>query len=272
MDGLPNEEYLLLPYERQAIHGNYREYLQYKRNNHFANLQNSPALWEMFEKIDSVWIADLRGLTDSKDRNKYIPAALYVNAHIKMRVTIELAFNSQLQEAKSILRDAVEHVAFAHHMLKDKAYQIAWLRKDEPGKQQAFEEFFVKDKQGKLFGDMPELHQAWGHLSGTGAHASISGLTNRLKFEETETTQSMRLSYTGVVDMDMWEKEVFTFLLTCYTMEKVLHGDYSDELANNDDLRIARNQAEAFKEHLRAALKVKHNVQAPPLYPDKPKP
>lgn len=266
MPDIPENDHLLLPLETQALHGSYREYLKMKRNNYLANLQNTPDLWEMFEKIDSVWMADLKGITSSKDRNKYMPAALYVNAHVKMRISIELAFSSQLQEARSILRDAVEHAAFAHHMLKDRAYQIAWLRKDEPGKQQAFEEFFVKDKQNKVFGGIPELHKAWKSLSNNGSHASMIGLTNRLRIEDTETTQTMRLSYTGVIDIGLWEKEVFSFLLTCYTMEKMLFSDYQDELAGDDDLRISRNFSEAYKEHQRAAIKAKHNVQPPPGY------
>jgi hypothetical protein len=65
-----------------------------------------------------------------------------------------------------------------------------------------------------------------------------------------------------VVDMALWEKEVFSLLLICYAVEKVPYGDSHAELAGDDDLRISRNFEQAYKEHQRSALKAKHSIQA----------
>ena len=151
------DSHLLLPFEREKIQGNYREYLRAKRTNYLANIDQNPDLWGMFAQIDGVWTGDLMALAEATDLRKYVPSVLYVNAHIKIRVAMELAFQSQMQEARSILRDAVEYVAHAHHMLKDPTHQVAWLEKDEPGKEQAFKKLFVENKKHGLFDGMGEL-------------------------------------------------------------------------------------------------------------------
>ena len=56
-----------------------------------------------------------------------------MNAHLKIRVAIELAFEGSVAEARSLMRDAVEYAAHAHHMLKDPKLQEIWLNKlDDP--------------------------------------------------------------------------------------------------------------------------------------------
>ncbi len=267
MDSETDESHFLLPFERERIHGNYRDYLRSKRNNYLANIDQNPDLWGMFVQIDGVWIGDLTALTESINRDKYFPSALYVNAHIKMRVAMELAFQSQMQEARSILRDAVEHVAHAHHMLKDPAHQVAWIEKDEPGKEQAYKKLFVDNKRYGVFDGLAELHAAWKRLSDTGSHATILGLTDRLRIEDNPTTQTMRMSYTGVTDLPSWVKETFTLMLTCYTMEKQLFDDYEAELQGNDDLTRVRNGAEIYKEQLRQILKDRYKIVTPATKP-----
>ena len=54
----------------------------------------------MFAQIDGVWTGDLMALAEATDLRKYFPSVLYVNAHIKIRVAMELAFQSQMQEAR----------------------------------------------------------------------------------------------------------------------------------------------------------------------------
>ena len=61
--------------------------------------------------------------------NRAFPVMLYINAHAKLRIAIELAFAGCTPEARSILRDAVEFVAHAHHMLDDPMLQTVWLNK-----------------------------------------------------------------------------------------------------------------------------------------------
>ena len=61
------------------------------------------------------------------------PVVLYMNAHAKMRISMELAFSNCVPEARSILRDAVETVATTLiTCCVIRPYQLIWMKKDEP--------------------------------------------------------------------------------------------------------------------------------------------
>ena len=152
-------------------------------------------------------------------------------------------------------------------MLKDPTHQVAWLEKDEPGKEQAFKKLFVENKKHGLFDGMGELQAAWRRLSDTGAHATIMGLTDRLKIDDDPTSQTMRMSYTGVSDLASWVTGTFTLMLTCYTMEKRLFDDYMAELEENNDLTRARYDAEVYKERLRQILIKRYKIVPPATKP-----
>jgi hypothetical protein len=86
-----------------------------------------------------------------------------MNAHAKMRVSLELAFSDCLAEVRSILRDAIEFFAHAHAMLSDTNLQKTWLDKVN-GKQEleAFKDAFERNKKQGLFKGLDELHKTWG--------------------------------------------------------------------------------------------------------------
>jgi hypothetical protein len=112
------KEDLLLPFEQQVLPQEYQGYYRTKRNNFFASIQKFPELWDYYMMLDQIWFREIDVLKPS-DPNKAFPIIVYINAHAKIRIAIELAFTGCLPEARSIMRDAVEFVAHAHHMLKD---------------------------------------------------------------------------------------------------------------------------------------------------------
>lgn len=115
---------------------------------------------------------------DSTDPNTIFPITVYMNAHLKIRVAMELAFEGSMAEARSIMRDAVEYAAHAHHMLKDPKLQEIWLNKlDDPA---AWQAEFWNDKATKLFDGLPLLNAVWKHLSNLGSHANIVSMCERL--------------------------------------------------------------------------------------------
>jgi hypothetical protein len=119
-----------------------------------------------------------------------------------------------MEEARSILRDAVETAVYAHYMLSDPKLQKIWLNKDDgPKEAKDFHEAFEKDKKAKLFKDLPELYEQWGRLSETGAHSTPQALASRFHVTELEKDIHYHLNYTGVEDRS-WEPETFTMLLT----------------------------------------------------------
>ena len=107
------------------------------------------------------------------------PLLLYINAHAKIRVALELAFTGCMSEARSILRDAVEVVAHAHAMVTDPQLQLTWLNKDDDkAALEAFKDAFERHKKEGVFKGLEELHKVWGQLSSRRDHTPISTLSS----------------------------------------------------------------------------------------------
>src|ERR1700678_4719547 len=64
------------------------------------------------------------------DAKQNCPATIQPRYCFKMRLSRGLAFSAFIGEARSILRDAVEYVAHAHHMLRDPGNVAIWHTKD----------------------------------------------------------------------------------------------------------------------------------------------
>jgi hypothetical protein len=125
----PEEEGLLVEFETKNLPDDYRKYYKIKRNNFFASIEMYPQLWAFFCKIDAIWKRELTDLEVGMTPETGFPMILYANAHSKIRISIELGFSMCLQEARSVLRDGVELVAHAHHMLRNPANLKVWLEK-----------------------------------------------------------------------------------------------------------------------------------------------
>src|SRR6185437_11315316 len=115
----PSENDLLLPSERGAIPEHYRPYFAAKRNNFFASVQGSRNLWQYFGLLDLILFTEFQDMTRATDTSRLYPLILFLNSHAKIRISMELAFSRCMEEARSILRDAIEAAVFAHYMLDD---------------------------------------------------------------------------------------------------------------------------------------------------------
>jgi hypothetical protein len=264
-------DHILLPFERRAIPEHYRPYYSAKRNNFLASIQGTPDLWRYFQLLDRNLLSEFEDMGTVNDTLKMVPLTLFFNAHAKIRVAVELAFSRCMEEARSILRDAVETAMFAHYMHADPDLQKIWLSKDD-GKQakDAFTQAFEKNKKTKLFNGQRELYTAWGRLSETGAHATPLALVNRFKIHEDSNNIYYRLNYTGIEDR-AWEPETFTMLLTVSTIEKLVFDDHQARLhLDNDELVRNRGLAELLKERLRKAIIDKYNIQPRGSTPPQP--
>jgi hypothetical protein len=88
----PTADDLLLPFEQQSFPAEYKEYYGLKRNNFFATIQKFRDQWNYYLMLDQIWVQEFRSLTPATDPNTIFPITVYMNAHLKVRVTIELAF------------------------------------------------------------------------------------------------------------------------------------------------------------------------------------
>jgi hypothetical protein len=263
----PEESDLLLPFEISSITGDYRKYYTIKRNNFFASIQNLPDLWDFFCKIDEVLRREVEDLEVMGDTSRTLPVALYINAHAKMRVSIELAFSQCIQEARSVLRDAVECVAHAHHMLRSPANLNAWLERDKPGGLKVFKETFEKNKKKVLFQGLEDLYEKYGQLSEAGSHPTWRSFGNRMSFRSEEDSRWMVLHYTGTPDQAFFAKEMFSRLLTCLVMEHTFYQDFGPRLQLDGRLMRMRQDLEVFKEELRSKIIARYQIKPPAQNP-----
>ncbi len=264
----PNLELdLLLPFEQKAVPEHYRPYYAIKRNNFFASVQGSPDVWRFFQLLDKILLTEFQDMGTARDPNSIVPLALYFNAHAKIRISMELAFARCMEEARSILRDAIETAVFAHYMHGDPRLQKIWLSKDDnPQAAKDFSLAFEKNKKIKLFKGLPELYENWGRLSETGAHSTPQAIVSRFKITETSKDIHYQMNYTGVEDRQ-WEPEAFTLLLAVSMLEKLVFGDYETRLQLDPELVQNRGLADQMKEKLRRNIIRKHNIPPPSKKP-----
>jgi len=259
----PQESDLLAKFEIDLIPDQYREYYAAKRANLFASIHNFREMWEYYMCLDAIWMREFADLNVAGDAGKMFPLLLYFNARAKMRVAMELAFSGCMEEARSILRDAVEFVAHAHSMVNDPELQKTWLSKND-GKAalEEFEKAFIHHKKQGVFKGLDELHRVWGELSETGSHANINAMAERFVQITSDDRIEFTLNYTGL-DPRMWALFLFSMLLTCFTMEQTLFNDYDSRLKLDNGLMQMRGEFERYKEELRETMKVRYKLEPP---------
>jgi hypothetical protein len=258
----PQETDLLVPFEIQNLPKSYKDYYIVKRNNFFSSIQRFPEMWQYYTMLDEIWLREFSDLKPPGRAAQLFPLMLYINAHAKMRISIELALSGCMSEARSIMRDAVEFVAHAHAMIVDPELQTVWISKDD--EQEAFSKAFEHHKKQGIFKGLDELHRAWGQLSETGSHANLNSICDRFVITKSgEEVQSWQLNYSGVADERIWAMSLFSLLLTCFTMENTFFSDYAGRLNLDHVLVDMRTAFESHKERTREYLKVRYNVEMP---------
>src|ERR1035437_5664817 len=257
----PAEEEFLTRFERENIPSEYKEHYLAKRQNFHASIQGFPELWNLYILLDKIILREFADLTTRPDLKTLFPLFLYFESHVKIRASMELALSVCLPEARSILRDGIEFVAHAHHMLKDPELQKTWLNKNEEA--EAFRAAFEKDKKAGLFNGLDELHTKWGELSETGAHATINAVCQRYVQTEDDKGINFRWNYRGV-DVQPLVLELFTMVTTFFKMEEMLFLDYEDRLKLDDILLGMRRDFETRKETLRRKLIAHLELKPPP--------
>lgn len=269
-DRAPSDSDLLVPFERDNIKDDYRFFYTIKRNNLFSSIQNFPEHWEFFCRLDEIWRREIGDLEVAVDPTRTFPVVLYMNAHAKMRISMELAFSNCLPEARSILRDAVESVAHAHHMLRDPANQLIWLNKDEASGEQEFKRVFEHNKRTGLFAGLQDLHKTYGELSEAGSHPTLQSFVNRVSMEHRDAQRCLTVNYSGAPERRLFAIELFSRLLVCVLMERTFFNDFNTRFELDARLVRMRRNFETFKERLRRTVIERYKVQPPPAKPTTP--
>jgi hypothetical protein len=248
---------LLLPLEQQLLPSKYKEYYRAKRANFFASIQRLPDLWKLYTMLDQIWLRELDALRPGVS-NRAFPILLYINAHAKIRVGVELGLACCISEGRSIMRDAVESVAHAHHMLKDPKLQEAWLNKNDD--KAAFNKEFWDNKGERLFADLKELFDVWRQLSEIGSHTNVNSICERVKTVEVDGEKQWALVYTGLPERQL-TLGIFTMLLMVFVMEDTFFKDYRARFQFDEKLLIMRGELNDHKERVRASLTARYNIK-----------
>jgi hypothetical protein len=257
-----SDQELLTAFERE-FPAKYKEYYKTKRQNFHASVDGFRELWGMYMAVDAIFLRDLEDLSTARDPARTFPIALYMNAHAKMRIAMELAFYGCLSEARSVLRDAIECVAHAHYMLTDPELQKVWLcKEDDKASKDAFTRAFEKEKKERLFYGLDELHGIYGELSETGSHATVMAMCDRMVVTETKEGMNFQVNYCGAEEKTA-ATSIFTMLLTCHVMERTLYSDYETRLQLDDVLLRMRQEFDRKKEALRHKIIKRYNIQPP---------
>ncbi len=250
----------------------YREYYRARRINFIAGITNFPQAWDLYQRLDGIFMREFSDLEQNLDAALRLPLALYINADAKIRVGIELAFGDCMAESRSILRDAVEFVAHAHRLALHPELQEIWIKRDQDANaREKYDSEFWHYKEQKLFHGLGELFKLWKRWSELGSHANLAAMTNRLSSTSDGTRHSFSVRFTGSIDRDLWTKELFSMLLTCFTMEGTFYWDFDSRLKLDDGLRQMRDESQSRKETLRAQLISNFKI-GPPGVVYKPKP
>ena len=263
MTSPPNPSNLLTKFEQETMREPYREYYATKRNNFFASVQGFRPLWDCFMLANDIWIREFADMRTVLDPSRMFPLNLFMNAHAKMLVSMELAFSGCIPEAHSILRDAIESVAHGHRLFSDPELQKIWVqRNDDDAATDAFRDAFWHSKAEKLFDGIPELHKLWSQFSDSGSHTNINSILLRFVVQESSTHVEWKMNYTGV-EKDIWIKVLFEMLLVFHLMEKVFHKDCEGRLKLDTDLNRLRTKFQRDKEALRCQIIAAFKIPPP---------
>jgi len=263
MTGFDANKELLLPFEQKNIPEHYLPYFIAKRTNFIASVQGSRNLWRYYLLLDEILFTELRDMSTTHDPDRLFPLALLCNAHAKIRVSGELAFAKCMEEARSILRDAIETAVYAHYMHDDPKLQRIWLSNDDsPQATIDFKEAFEKDKKNRSFEGLPILYARWGYLCEIGSHSTPQAIVSRFKIAESEKDIKYLLNYTGVEDRD-WEPETFMLLQITSMIEEVIFSDYRARLQFDENLLRHRSLAKDLGDQVRREIIEKHNIPPP---------
>jgi hypothetical protein len=246
---LPPETGLLTQFERQ-FPAPYKDYYLTKRNNLFASIQNLPTLWSCFMLLDKIFCREFEDMTRGTNIYKTFGLLLFMNAHAKMRVAMELGLSSCLMEAHSIVRDAIESCAHAYRVQDPELLKI-WLAKDAgSSEKKAYQKEFWRNKRYGLFKDLDQLHGLWQQYSEIGSHTNVTSISERFRQSQTSTDVQWMLNYTGA-EPEVLVSSLAMMLLVFDLMENVLYKVYEDRLKLDDALGTMRITFHADKEIVR---------------------
>ncbi len=242
---------MLLPFERQAITGDFKEFFKTKRNNFLATIQRFPRLWKIFQELDEIWLREIKDLHGLRETRQRVPALLFIHAHLKFRLAVEMIFSCCVAEAWGIARVGIESVAYAYKIYRQPKLAVVWLAKDDGNEERRrFKEAFEDRKKDSLFGaqqDLAKLYEYWRNFSDWGGHTTVATMATRFRQTNNASTIDWRLDYFETKETRI-VTSVYTLIHAGWLMEHVFTEVFRTRFELDTTLVGMRKSFEA--EHL----------------------
>jgi len=217
------DKQMLLPFEEEQLHGEYRNYFSTKRTNYFASIEGYPGLWNCYLRLDEIWTREFSDLEHIRDTGHVVPLMLFINSHAQYRIAFELGFSTCLAEAWNIMRSSMETVATAHRIHGEPNLARVWQdRTDGPAQKKAYKVAFEPDGKKSLFIATPALKELYVHYqrySDWGTHPSTAAIAIRHSIHATEKGQHWMLNY-----LESDPKRIATFLFSMLNVCELAEG------------------------------------------------
>jgi hypothetical protein len=170
-EGTPQDD-ILLPFEKDHLHGEYKRLFTIKRQNFFASIERFPSLWNCFLLLDEIWF---QGITDFEHPTTSIQlfALLFFKlAHKQYQTAFELGFSTKLGDAWNILRSAIEAATFGLKVSREPDLAQVWIKQGMgESERKAFEKAFIHHKKKSMFPTdqgLDKLYRYYRQYSGIG--------------------------------------------------------------------------------------------------------
>jgi hypothetical protein len=256
-------ESVLTSFEQEVLPPRFREYYAAKRQNLFATIQAFQPLWKCFMLLDEIWLREFDDMNSGGDPNKLLPLMLYMNSHVKARLSFELGFSGCIPEAHSLIRDGIESAAHAHRLFSDPTLMKAWLAKnDGPAGADAFNKEFWHCKEDRLFEGLGELYKSWKQFSEVGSHTNLNSIVQRFVIDQTPSNIEYRLNYTGA-EPSVLAQVLYHMILVFRYMEDVLFKDCEARLKLDAELDSMRRRFDSDREKTRLKIIRAFNIPPP---------
>ena len=261
---------LLLPFEKQHLRGDYKEFFKIKRNNFVATIQAFPGIWQCFELLDEIWMHEFEDLHNLREVNQMLPGILFMNGHLQFRIAWELGFSCLIGAAWNILRSGIESVVYAHKMCREPHLVEVWSRKDDgPTEAEAVKNAFERNKKESLFPathGLDKLHRYYSQFSELGTHTTVAAVGKQFENEETGTHVRWHLNY---FEADAERLAIFLFALllaSCY-MEKAFFDCFETRLKLDPILTKKRHDLGRLSETTKRHIIAQFNLKPPEIWP-----
>jgi hypothetical protein len=240
-DVLPDSE-LLTKHERETLAEPYLHIVTNRRHNWSLNVAALRPLWDCFMQLDAIWSREIQNLSEKISNAKEVfPYFLFGVAQTKIHVVIDLCFSDYIEEAYSILRDAIESVAHACRLLSEPELVEVWYERDKDAASlKAWKEEFWYAKESRLFEGLPDLYLFWKFCSDFGSHTNAQSVFNRLEGID-NPADDLSMRYTGV-SPDAFPIVVSGILQILSNLERQIFDISSSHLQFDEDLFKMRDR------------------------------